>query len=79
MAAQKLADDPDPQSGKALAAAAADEKWPVRASAVSAIAKRGDRSLLSAVVPRLDDDEETVRFNAAAAIVYLSGAARQRT
>ena len=70
-AAQRLAKDPDPASGRALATATADEKWLVRASAVSAIAARGDRTLVSAVVPRLDDENETVRFNAAAAIVRL--------
>jgi len=73
-AAQRLASDPDPASGRALAAATADEKWLVRASAVSAIAARGDRSLESAIVPRLDDENETVRFNAAAAIVRLNTA-----
>jgi HEAT repeat protein len=70
-AAQRLATDPDPASGRALATAAADEKWLVRASAVSAIAVRGDRSLVQAVIGRLDDENETVRFNAAAAIVRL--------
>jgi HEAT repeat protein len=76
-AAQRLARDPDPASGRALVKAASDEKWLVRASAVSALAVRGDPSLESAVVPRLDDENETVRFTAAAAIVRLeSGATR---
>jgi HEAT repeat protein len=44
----------------------------VRASAVAAIAKRGDPELLSAIVPLLDDEQDTVRFNAAAAVVKLS-------
>jgi HEAT repeat protein len=70
-AAQRLAADPDPASGRALVRATTDEKWIVRASAVSAIATRGDRSLGSALVPRLDDENETVRFNAAAALVGL--------
>jgi HEAT repeat protein len=70
-AAQRLAADPDPASGQALAKAAGDEKWLVRASAASAIAARGDRALEPAVVARLDDDNETVRFNAAAAVVRL--------
>jgi len=70
-AAQRLATDPDPASGRALATATSDEKWLVRASAVSAIAIRGDRSLVDAVVRRLEDENETVRFNAAAAIVRL--------
>jgi HEAT repeat protein len=71
-AAQRLANDPDPRSARALADALSDKEWLVRASAVSAIAKRGDPELLSAVIPLLDDEEDTVRFNAAAAVVKLS-------
>jgi HEAT repeat protein len=71
-AAQRLANDPDPRSGRALADALSDKEWLVRASAVSAIAKRGDPELLSAVLPLLDDEEDTVRFNAAATVVKLS-------
>jgi HEAT repeat protein len=73
-AAQRLAADPDPASGRALVRATTDEKWIVRASAVGAIATRGDRSLMSALVPRLEDENETVRFNAAAALVRLETA-----
>jgi HEAT repeat protein len=72
-AAHKLATDPDPATGRALAAAASDEKWLVRASAIMAIARRGDAALVSAVVPRLDDENVTVRCIAAAAIVRLGG------
>jgi HEAT repeat protein len=61
-----------------LAAAAADEKWVVRASAISAIARRGDKSLLPAVEARLDDEESVVRFNAAAAVARLSAADKRR-
>ena len=71
-AAQRLANDPDPRSGRALADALSDKEWLVRASAVSAIAKRGDPELLSAVLPLLDDEQDTVRFNAAATVVKLS-------
>lgn len=76
-AAQRLATDPDPTSGKALAAAAADDKWVVRASAISAIARRGDASLLPAAEARLDDEQPVVRFNAAAAVARLSGVPRR--
>ena len=72
-AAQRLAADPDPDSGRALVAATSDEKWLVRASALSALATRGDRSLVPAIVAHLDDENETVRFNAAAAIARLDG------
>jgi HEAT repeat protein len=41
---------------------------------VSAIAKRGDPELVSAVIPLLEDEEDTVRFSAAAAVVRLSAA-----
>jgi hypothetical protein len=75
-AAQKLADDPDPASGRALADATADEKWLVRASVVSAIARRDDPALMYAVTPRLDDENETVRFSAAAAVIRLARARR---
>jgi HEAT repeat protein len=71
-AALRLARDPDPKSGEALAKAAADEKWMVRAAAIDAIGRRGDAALLKAVVPHLTDDNETVRFNAAACILRLS-------
>jgi HEAT repeat protein len=76
-AAQRLAADPDPNTGKALAAATADEKWIVRAAAISAIAKRGDASLLPAATARLDDEQAVVRFNAAAAVVRLSKAPKR--
>jgi len=71
-AAVRLARDPDPKSGEALMAAAGDEKWLVRAAAIDAIGRRGDAALLKAVVPKLTDDNETVRFNAAACVIRLS-------
>jgi HEAT repeat protein len=63
-AAQRLAADPDPASGKALAAASGDEKWLVR---------------MSALEGRLRDEEEVVRFTAAAAFVRLSSAATKKS
>jgi HEAT repeat protein len=81
-AAMKLARDPDPKSGEALAAALRDEKWLVRAAVVDAIAKRDDPSLLPALVPLLGDENDVVRFNAAAAVIHLTqsprGEARSR-
>jgi HEAT repeat protein len=71
-AAKRLALDPDPRSGQALAKACSDEKWLVRASAVSAIAERGDKNFVSAVIPLLDDPDDVVRFTAAAATVRLA-------
>ncbi|HTS66554.1 MAG TPA: HEAT repeat domain-containing protein [Candidatus Acidoferrales bacterium] len=71
-AALKLARDPDPKTASALAQAASDKKALMRAAVVDAIAKRGDASLLKAVWPLLDDDEDTVRFTAAGAILRLT-------
>lgn len=75
-AATKLAGDPDPKSGEALAKSAADSQWIVRAAVVDAIARRGDPSLLKAVVPLLDDDNDAVKFSAAAAVIRLSTSKR---
>jgi len=71
-AAEKLATDPDVKSGEALAKSCSDKKWQVRAAVVNAIAKRGDPALLSSVIPLLMDESDTVRYDAAAAIVALS-------
>jgi HEAT repeat protein len=71
-AATKLAGDPDPKSGQALARTAADPKWLVRAAVVDAIAKRGDPSLLRSVTPLLNDENDAVRYSAAAAVIRLS-------
>ena len=71
-AAQKLIRDSDPKTSEALMKVASDKKWLVRAGVVDAIAKRGDPSLLRAVWPLLDDENETVKFTAAAAILRLT-------
>jgi HEAT repeat protein len=71
-AATKLAGDPDPKSGQALAKSAADPKWIVRAAAVDAIAKRGDPSLLKAIIPLLNDENDAVKYSAAATVIRLS-------
>jgi|WetSurSiteA1Bulk_404760.scaffolds.fasta_scaffold07964_4 HEAT repeat protein len=71
-AARKLATDPDPRSGKALAAAAADKSPVVRSAALNAIALRGDASLVSAVQPALSDEKKAVRYTAAAALLRLT-------
>jgi HEAT repeat protein len=49
-----------------------DEKWLVRAAAAGAIAKRGDPKLGAAIAPLLEDENATVRYNTAAAIIRLS-------
>jgi HEAT repeat protein len=76
-AAEKLAKDPDPKSGQALAQACSDKKWKVRIAAVDALAARGDPALLDSLMPLLEDENDSVRCDAAAAILRLK--ARQAT
>ena len=71
-AAQRLAKDPDPKSGEALSKTASDGKWLVRAAVADAIAKRDDPALLPAVVGLLSDENDSVRFNASAAVIRLT-------
>lgn len=72
-AAKKLARDPEPDAGAALARAAVDKNWKVRAAALDAIALREDASLIPKVVSALDDKNDVVRFTAAACVAHLSG------
>lgn len=71
-AARALADDPDPQSGDALAQAASDKSWIVRKAALDAIAMRGERKLMKAAIPQMDDDKDIVMYTAAATVIHLS-------
>lgn len=57
-AAKKLAHDPEPDAGEALAKAAADKDWKVRAAALDAIAVREDASLVSRIASALDDKND---------------------
>jgi HEAT repeat protein len=71
-AAKILANDKDPRSGEALVKAASDKSWIVRAAALDAIARRGQRSLAAQIEPQLEDDKDLVRYVASAAIIRLS-------
>ena len=71
-AAKKLAHDPEPDAGEALAKAAADKNWKVRAAALDAIALREDASLIPKIAPAMDDKNDVVRFTAAACVAHLS-------
>ena len=71
-AAKKLAHDPEPDAGEALAKAAADKDWKVRAAALDAIALREDASLIPRIVSAMDDKNDVVRFTAAACVAHLS-------
>ena len=75
-AAVKLVSDPDPKTGQALAASCKDEKWLVRAAAAGTIGRRGDASLLNAIIPLLNDSNDIVRFTSAAAVLRLSAAGK---
>jgi HEAT repeat protein len=72
LAAVRLATDPDPKSAKALTDYLTDKKAHVREAVVEAIAKRGDPALLKAVIALLDDENDSVRFDAAATVISLS-------
>jgi HEAT repeat protein len=76
-AAEKLARDPDPRSGKALVEACTNSKPTIRAAAADALATRGDPRLASALVPLLTDNTSYVRYEAAAALIHLSPAPKR--
>ena len=71
-AAHKLVNDPDPRTVQALVSALKDDKWMVRAAVVNALARRGHKAHASVIAPLLEDEHDTVRFNAAAALIRLS-------
>jgi HEAT repeat protein len=73
LAAQRLATDPDPKSATALAEYTLDKKARVREAVIEAIAKRGDPALLTDVIARLADEDDSVRYDAAATVILLSG------
>ena len=72
-AARKLASDPDPESGKALVAAAEDKNWLIRAASLEALAIRSDASVLPKITALLEDSKDEVKFTAAACVIHLSG------
>ena len=71
-ALKMLAKDPDPRSGKALIAATANDQWVIRSAAYDALARRGDRSLVTEMALGLTDQQIVVKLTAAAAIAQLS-------
>ena len=78
-AAKMLANDPDPDSGQALVNATSDKSWIVKTAALEAIAKRGDPQLLDGILPAMNDENNSVRFTAAAAVIHLSKLAAAKT
>jgi HEAT repeat protein len=71
-AAAALARDPDPEVTKALARAVFGNPPLVQAAALSALAKRGDASIVPDILPAIHDDKDEVRFAAAATVIRLS-------
>lgn len=71
-AAKVLGQDPDPATTKALADAAGDKSWLVRAAALEALAKRGDPSVLDTVKLYMSDEKDAVKYTAAAAVLRLT-------
>lgn len=71
-AARMLARDPDPRSGRALAKACSDKDWIVQLAALRAVAMRGNPALLPAVETAMQDDNDTVQYTAAAAVLRLA-------
>jgi hypothetical protein len=71
-AAKILAKDPDPATTKALADAAGDKSWLVRAAALEALARRGDSSALDVVKLYMFDEKDPVKYTAAATVLRLT-------
>jgi HEAT repeat protein len=72
LAAERLAGDPDPRSAQALTDYLNDRKTKVREAVIEAIATRGDPKLLNPAMALLDDDNDSVRYDAAAAVICLA-------
>jgi HEAT repeat protein len=72
LAASRLARDPDAKSADALIESRFDKKWQVRVAVVNAIATRRDPSLLDPVIALMSDENDNVRYDAAATVIELS-------
>jgi HEAT repeat protein len=75
-APKELIANRDPNVDAALKKACSDRNCPVRAAAVYAIGKRDNPSLLNVITLAMEDRNEIVRFEAAAAVLRLSRATR---
>ena len=71
-AAQKLANDPDPETREALVQATSNRNWKVRVAVLEALAQQADPGLLDALMPLLSDKNQAVRCAAAVATIRLS-------
>lgn len=77
-AVEKLATDHDAKSTEALIQVSDDNDWRVRAAVANAIGRRGDPKLLGTVSSMLLDSNQSVRLQAAAAVVNLTGRKRSK-
>jgi len=77
-AAKILAKDRDPKTRDALLTASGDKSWIVRAAALDALSRRGDPQVLEQIAPRLNDEEDVVKYTAAAATIHLSDVATKK-
>lgn len=73
LAAQRLSKDPSKTTTAGLEKYAMDKKPQVRQAVLQAISQRGDPSFLNTVETLLFDDNESVRYDAAATVILLSG------
>jgi HEAT repeat protein len=70
-AVDALAEDSDPQVKEALVQVAFGGKVPARVTALRALAKRGDATVVSDIEPAMHSDKAVVSYTAAAAILHL--------
>ena len=70
-AVNALAEDPDPEAGKALVRAAFGGKEPVRLAALRGLAKRGDAKVINEIEPAMHSEKDLVSYTAAAATLHL--------
>lgn len=77
LAAERLASDPQKNTTNVLTSYVTDKRPQVRDAVVIAIARRGDPDLINAVETLLADSNDTVRYDAAATVIYLSGLSKK--
>lgn len=79
-AARVLAEDPDPESDDVLVeAATADKNVVVRMAALEAIARRNRPALIQKIAPAMEDNDDSVKYTAAAAVLRLSRTKMRKT
>jgi len=72
VAAEVLAQDPDPYAPILLEWALGDDNWGVRVAVAKGLGERGNQGTISKLEPLLKDDHHAVRYMAAASMIRLS-------